>query len=186
MSIERILETINGYGNEYCQQVESEAQKEGERLYQVLIAEAKEKIQQKSNRYLDEVAHYQKREISRKSFQLQQQISEVKLKLVQELLDACLDTYLNLSPQAFIEIVDKALKKNNQDTRPRIHVDPQHYQIVLDAFGKEYQIIEDSHISHGFVLNYDSYDMNYEFVKIFEYRSQQFIRKAMDYLFEEL
>lgn len=183
LKFDSILKAIEENKHEYAQSVEDKAHLEGQKLFDSLVSDAKERLKGRTKRYEEEAALLKKREFGRHDAKVRHEISEFKHELVHELLNACLEYYVNLSDEAFFELLQNALKERNGNIRPRIHVDPKRYPYVLDQIGKQYQIIEDQEIEHGFVLNFRDFDVNYEFVKVFQYYQDQTVRQAMKLLF---
>ena len=185
LGFDKILERLEAYGDNYCAAIENEADHEGKKHYDEALSEAIKENEARYQRYIEEAAQEKKREIARFDAKSRQEVGELKLKCIDEILGEVLAYFLNLTDKEFVDLVSMALNKHNGRIKPRIHVDPKHYDAVLKEMGSKVQVIEDTKISNGFTLDFKSYDVNYEFEKVFVFNRGKFVQSAMQYLFEE-
>lgn len=183
--IDRILHAIEEYGDQYCQAVETEAKAEGEAYYELQLEEAKQELAERRIRYQEEAALVKRREIAKYEAKAKQTIGEFQLMHIDTVLEETLDYFINLSEISLLELINRALERHNGGMKPRIHVAEKNYQIVFDAIGNQYQVINDPNIRYGFILDFKDYDVNYEFEKVFVYNRNEYVQKAMKLFFEE-
>lgn len=185
MGIDKILQAIESYGDNYCNAVETEAKAEGERNFNHAMAIAREDNKERYERFVEEAAHAKRREIARFEAAAKQAVGAYKLECINDVLDEVLNYFLTLNDAQFVDVLKQALDRYNGDIKPRVHVDAKHYEYVFKELGALVQIIYNPEISNGFILDFNDYDISFEFEKVFLFNREDYAKNAMHYLFEE-
>lgn len=170
--------------NEYESIVE-QGHIEGKRLYDKLIQEATQRLALRKLKNEEEAEFIKKREISRYHVESEMKVNQEKYAMIESLLEEVHEIFEDLSDDEFLGLLDKKLKAQESEEHPRIFVDSKHFSAVHDAKGRMYQVIESADIEQGFVLSYLSYDVNMEFVKVFQYQHEAWVNRFMGMLFNE-
>lgn len=185
MGIDKILNAIEDYGDSYCQTVEAEANAQGQKNYDHVMKIAKEQNKERYERFVEEAAHARRREVARFDTAAKQAVGAFKLNCINEVLDEVLNYFLTLSDDQFLEVLKVALERHNGDIKPRVHIDEDHYDYVFKEIGSQVQVINNSEISNGFILDFKDYDISFEFEKVFLFNKEDYAKNTMHYLFGE-
>lgn len=185
VGIDKILGAIEGYGDSYCQAVEDEARAQGQKNYDHVMKVARDQNKERYERFVEEAAHARRREVARFETSAKQAIGAFKLECINEVLNEVLNHFLNLSDEQFLEVLKVALNKHNGNVKPRVHVDVEHYDYVFKEIGGLVQVINNPEITKGFILDFNDYDISFEFEKVFLFNREDHAKKTMHYLFGE-
>ncbi len=185
VGIDKILGAIEGYGDSYCQAVEDEARAQGQKNYDHVMKVARDQNKERYERFVEEAAHARRREVARFDTAAKQAVGAFKLDCINEVLDEVLNYFLTLTDEQFLEVLNIALTKHNGDIKPRVHIDVNHYDYIFKEIGGRVQVINNPEISNGFILDFDDYDISFEFEKVFLFNREDYAKNTMHYLFGE-
>lgn len=183
--INRLIDSLREDGAKQYKQALLAAQQEATSVKEKMIAEHQKRIDKRLKQYQEEAIFQGKQEIARHKAMNRNEISQLKQTLINQLIDDCKNYFKSLTDEEFVYFVTIALQKHDTDNKPRIEVDPNHYDLVLKHFGRQYQVISNTKIQAGFILNYPSYDVNFEIDKVFDFNHQSYVKRVMSLLFED-
>lgn len=183
--IESIISSLqHDAQTEFNAQIETAHQK-GEERYHEMIAETNKRLVNIERSQKEEVKHLYRRNVRHYTNEAQKEIDDLKNTYVNEVLNEALLRLQNMDDEKFISLLESVLQRENGGQKPRIFVEKARYASVLSALGSEYQVIEDNTMTSGFLLNFEDYDIDYEFSHLFQYNKESFTKLTLLHLFED-
>ncbi|WP_159639723.1 hypothetical protein [Erysipelothrix anatis] len=179
---ELILASIQKSADASFQETVEQAHKAGQKLYDQMIQEGNERQSIRLKKIEVEAKQLEKRTFRNIEKHEHERVENLKHELVSRIYDDVIATFEALSPEQTMLLMNNALSKD-ETKKPRILICEAHYQVCLETFGQGYQVVCDSSIQNGFVLNYDNYDVNVEYKQYFEMNRELFTTKIYQILF---
>lgn len=180
-----ILKSIEVDAEQKFQEKLEEAHRDGEIIYNHMVDDAKKRVATKKNNVDLRASQIEKRDIKRYERKAHEDIENSKYEHVETVFQECIHYFYTLTPQETMTLMANVLK-HNPEGKPRILVDPSLFDTCMSEYGQVYQVIEDSNIEKGFVLNYEHYDINLEYRYFFEMRREVLTESIYKLLFGDV
>ncbi len=161
------------------------ANEAGKKLYQEMMDEAKERFEKTKKKQDEEVLVIYKNEVKKSHHEAQMDVDNYKHELVDRVMAEALERLQTMDTKGFITKLDAVLARENGKEKPRISVDSSYYPAVLSSHGTEYQVLEDTEMTPGFVLKFKNYDVDCEFKRLFQYNYDTIVKITLVNLFGE-
>lgn len=125
--------------------------------------------------YCKRVKEIENAEVLRINMERQKEILLAKQSLIDDVLEKVRVKFENQSIEDWIDFIKRLLEKAETETetaKPVICVSKEYYPKVKEAFLGEYET-EIYDIKNGFILSYETYDLNYEVDHFLHYEREE-------------
>ncbi len=183
--IDRLLKIVQKDHDTFIEQKKHEAHLKGQAKYNAMLEEAKErslKTKEKNKETVNQIASANR---SKSQKMIQRDIELVQNDFGLKVLNAAKEGLVNLDSKQVVNLLDSVLSKHTQSQKPKILCTHKDYEAIMQVYGNQYQVIEDTSIRSGFVLAFDNYDVDYNFENLIEYHKEALMRIAISELFDE-
>lgn len=157
----------------------SEAQAQKEQW----ILEGKRNVEREQYRYQKQIDMHCKQALSKTRLSEKSTTNSLKQELIHEVIDECIKHYKHLDNYEYQEFLATTLSNYVSDERPRIYSCPRFLETTKERFGEAYQVIEDKSLKDGFILSFDTYNVNFEIDEIFAFHHQDLMNTVLHNLF---
>lgn len=157
----------------------SEAQAQKEQW----IQEGKKRIERERYRYQKSIDQRYQQDLSKTRLSEKSKTNSLKQELIHEVIDDCIKHYKHLDNEEYQDFLATTLSNYVSDERPRIYSCPRFLEITKEKFGEAYQVIEDTSLKDGFILSFDTYNVNFEIDEIFAFHHQDLMNTVLHNLF---